>query len=168
MERTFERSFYRGKFVRKIFLKRKDRLKWPANDLIGAQSFLSRSKDRLGLKNQVWEVLFSWKYYLRNQFSGQSYFHTIASRPTERTRSPSRRPTWSSTRRWRASAARRWSGSPSPFTQSQLSRKYSRARLQSGASYHSQGFEDNVLGSSSGWLADTVATYCPGRPSQLT
>ena len=40
--------------------------------------------------------------------------------------------------------------------------------LQSGASYTSQGFEDNVLGSSSGWLADTVATYCPGSPSQLT
>ena len=40
--------------------------------------------------------------------------------------------------------------------------------LQSGASYLSQGFEYNILGSSSGWLADTVATYCPGRPSQLT
>ena len=43
-----------------------------------------------------------------------------------------------------------------------------RALLQSGASYLSHGFEDNVLGSSPGWLADTVATYCPGRPSQLT
>ena len=30
--------------------------------------------------------------------------------------------------------------------------------LQSGASYQSQGFEDNVLGSSPGGLADTVAT----------
>ena len=34
--------------------------------------------------------------------------------------------------------------------------------VQSGASYLSQGFGDNVLGSSPGWLADTVATYCPG------
>ena len=41
-------------------------------------------------------------------------------------------------------------------------------QVQSGASYLSQGFEDKVLGSSPGWLADTVATYCPGRPSQLT
>ena len=40
--------------------------------------------------------------------------------------------------------------------------------IQSGASYLLQGFEDNVLGSSTGWLADTVATYCPGRPSPLT
>ena len=40
--------------------------------------------------------------------------------------------------------------------------------VQSGASYLSQGFEDNVLGSSSSWLADTVATYRPGRSWQLT
>ena len=31
-----------------------------------------------------------------------------------------------------------------------------------------QGFEDDVLGNSPGWLADTAASYCPGRPSQLT
>ena len=43
-----------------------------------------------------------------------------------------------------------------------------RQSLHSGASYLSQGFEDNVLGSSPGWLADTEATYCPSRPSQLT
>ena len=30
-----------------------------------------------------------------------------------------------------------------------------------------RGFADHDLGSSPGWLADTVATYCPGRPSQL-
>ena len=40
--------------------------------------------------------------------------------------------------------------------------------VQSEATYLSHGFEDNVLGSSAGGLADTVATYCPGRPSQLT
>ena len=37
-------------------------------------------------------------------------------------------------------------------------------RIQSGAFHLLQGFEDKVLGSSP---ADTVATYCPGRPSQL-
>ena len=31
--------------------------------------------------------------------------------------------------------------------------------IQSGVSYLSQGFEGNVLGSSPGRLADTVATY---------
>ena len=36
--------------------------------------------------------------------------------------------------------------------------------LQSGASYLSQGFEDNVLGSSSGWLADTVAPTAQAGP----
>ena len=40
--------------------------------------------------------------------------------------------------------------------------------VQSGASHLSQGFEDYVLGSSPWGLADNVATYCPGRPSQLT
>ena len=36
--------------------------------------------------------------------------------------------------------------------------------LQSGAAYHSLGFEDDNLGSSPGWWAATVATYCPSRP----
>ena len=40
--------------------------------------------------------------------------------------------------------------------------------IQSWASYLLQGFEDNVMGSSPGRLADTVITYCPGRPSKLT
>ena len=31
----------------------------------------------------------------------------------------------------------------------------------------SQGFEDNHLDSSLGWWADTAATYCPDRLSQL-
>ena len=47
-------------------------------------------------------------------------------------------------------------------------RKCSTMLLQSGASYLSQGFEDDVLEGSPGWLAATVSTYCPGRPSQLT
>ena len=36
--------------------------------------------------------------------------------------------------------------------------------LQRGAAYHSLGFEDKNLGSSPGWWAATVATYCPSRP----
>ena len=36
--------------------------------------------------------------------------------------------------------------------------------IQSGASGHSLGFEDEDLGSSPGWRAATVATYCPNRP----
>ena len=39
---------------------------------------------------------------------------------------------------------------------------------QSGASYLLQGFEDNVLGSSSGWLADTVARYLLPRQALAT
>ena len=36
--------------------------------------------------------------------------------------------------------------------------------VQSGAAYHSLGFEDENLGSSPGWWAATVATYCRSRP----
>ena len=39
--------------------------------------------------------------------------------------------------------------------------------LQRGAAYHSLGFEDKNLGSSPGWWAATVATYCPSRPGEL-
>ena len=39
--------------------------------------------------------------------------------------------------------------------------------VQSGASGHSLGFEDEDLGSSPGWWAATVATYCPNRPGEL-
>ena len=39
--------------------------------------------------------------------------------------------------------------------------------LQSGATYHSLGFEDENLESSPGWWAATVATYCPSRPGEL-
>ena len=39
--------------------------------------------------------------------------------------------------------------------------------LQSGAACHSQGFEDKHLGSSPGWWATTVATYCPSRLGEL-
>ena len=39
--------------------------------------------------------------------------------------------------------------------------------VQSGAAYHSLGFEDDDLGSSPGWWAATVATYCPSRPGDL-
>ena len=39
--------------------------------------------------------------------------------------------------------------------------------LQSGAAYHSLGFEDKNLGSSPCWWAATVATYCPSRPGEL-
>ena len=73
-----------------------------------------------------------------------------------------------------------WDGEPTPREIDKSSNKGATRHVhsgsaieevQSGASYLSpslsQGFED-VLGSSSGWLADTVATYCPGRPSQLT
>ena len=36
--------------------------------------------------------------------------------------------------------------------------------VQSGAAYHSLGFEDENLGSSPGWWAATAASYCPSRP----
>ena len=39
--------------------------------------------------------------------------------------------------------------------------------LQWYSSSLSQGFEDEDLRNSPGWLASTVATYCPSRPSQL-
>ena len=39
--------------------------------------------------------------------------------------------------------------------------------LKSGAAGHSLGFEDEDLGSSPGWWAATVATYCPSRPGEL-
>ena len=39
--------------------------------------------------------------------------------------------------------------------------------LQSYVFILSQGFDDGVLGDSPCWWADTVATYCPSRPSQL-
>ena len=42
-----------------------------------------------------------------------------------------------------------------------------KGQLQSGAAYHSLGFEDENLGSSPGWWAATVATYCPSRPGEL-
>ena len=35
------------------------------------------------------------------------------------------------------------------------------------ASRHLLGFEDEKLGSSPGWRAATVATYCPSRPGEL-
>ena len=35
------------------------------------------------------------------------------------------------------------------------------------AAYHSLGFEDGNLGSSPGWWAATVATYCPSRQGEL-
>ena len=41
------------------------------------------------------------------------------------------------------------------------------AHIQSGAAYHSPGFEDENLGSSPGCWAATVATYCPSRPEEL-
>ena len=45
-------------------------------------------------------------------------------------------------------------------------------RIMTGGVQHlsatlSQGFEDDDLGSSSGWRATTVATYCPSRPGEL-
>ena len=40
-------------------------------------------------------------------------------------------------------------------------------RVQSWAANHSLGFEDEDLGSSPGWWAPTVATYCPSRPWEL-
>ena len=40
-------------------------------------------------------------------------------------------------------------------------------KLQSGASDHSLGFEDEDLGSSPGWWAATVATYSPSRLGEL-
>ena len=39
--------------------------------------------------------------------------------------------------------------------------------LQSGAAYHSLGFEDENLGSFPAWWVATVATYCPSRPGEL-
>ena len=39
--------------------------------------------------------------------------------------------------------------------------------VQSGASDRSLGFEDEDLGSSPGWRAATVATYCPSRQGEL-
>ena len=39
--------------------------------------------------------------------------------------------------------------------------------LQSGAARHSQGFVNKNLGSSPGWWAATVATYCASRPGEL-
>ena len=36
--------------------------------------------------------------------------------------------------------------------------------VQSGAAHHSLGFVAENLGSSPGWWAATVATYCPSRP----
>ena len=39
--------------------------------------------------------------------------------------------------------------------------------LHCWASHHSLGFEDEDLGSSPGWWAATVATYCPSRPGEL-
>ena len=44
----------------------------------------------------------------------------------------------------------------------------SKCFLQSGASDRSLGFEDEDLGSSLGWWATTVATYCPSRPVGTT
>ena len=38
---------------------------------------------------------------------------------------------------------------------------------QAGASDHSLGFEDENFGSSPGWWAATVATYCPSRSGEL-
>ena len=46
---------------------------------------------------------------------------------------------------------------------------YSTELLQSGAADRSLiGFEDEDLGSSPGWWASTVATYCPSRPGELS
>ena len=39
--------------------------------------------------------------------------------------------------------------------------------VQSGASDRSLGFEDEDLGSSPGWWAAAVATYCPSRRGEL-
>ena len=39
--------------------------------------------------------------------------------------------------------------------------------VQSVFSTLSQGLEDEILESSLGRWADTAATYCPGRPSQI-
>ena len=40
-------------------------------------------------------------------------------------------------------------------------------QLQSGAAHRSWGFEGEDLGSSPGWWAATVATYCPSKPGEL-
>ena len=39
--------------------------------------------------------------------------------------------------------------------------------IQSGTARHLLGFEDEDLGSSPGWWAATVATYCPSRTGEL-
>ena len=39
--------------------------------------------------------------------------------------------------------------------------------VQSYAARHSQGFVNKNLGSSPGWWATTVVTYCPSRPGEL-
>ena len=39
--------------------------------------------------------------------------------------------------------------------------------VQSGASGHSLGFEDEPWGVPPGWWAAIVATYCPSRPGEL-
>ena len=39
--------------------------------------------------------------------------------------------------------------------------------VQSVFSTLSQGLEDDIFESFLGWWADTAATYCPGRPSQI-
>ena len=41
------------------------------------------------------------------------------------------------------------------------------AFVQCGASDRSLGFEDEDFGSSSGWWAASVATYCPSRLGEL-
>ena len=55
---------------------------------------------------------------------------------------------------------------PIIFLGSMLGRKIS--EIQRYAPIHSQGFKDEDLGSSPGWWAASVGTYCPSRPSQLT
>ena len=44
---------------------------------------------------------------------------------------------------------------------------FSGAGVQSGAAYHSLGFEDENFWSFPGWWAATVATYCPSRMGEL-
>ena len=50
----------------------------------------------------------------------------------------------------------------------QASLRASRERVHYWASRHSLGFEDEYLGSSPGWWAATVATYCPSRSGELS
>ena len=40
--------------------------------------------------------------------------------------------------------------------------------IQSGAAYHLLGFEDENVGSSPGWWAANVPTYCPSKPGELS